>query len=1105
MQRIVIVILFALSLIVGVAQNRTINTDNYDAFTLAVNVQAVDLKNINAIYDDNQEILYLPVIELFDYLKINIDKTQANSLISGFLLTERNKYTINTQANTVTVNNQTQTLSNIDLINKDGVVYLSKSALESLFGLKFDFNFRSLSAKLDADFELPIVRQIKLENARNNLKKLTGETNYDQEIGREYHAMRLGMLDWSLYNAHGIYSETRLGLAGGIELLGGEADVWLNYSSIYKLNRTQQRYLWRWVNNDSKALRQLQLGRIYSNSIASLLFPVDGAMLTNARTGVRRALGDYLVADYTEPNWLVELYVNNVLIDYANADASGYFSFKVPIVYGSTNVTMRFYGPNGEERAKEKVLHMPFNFLPSGEFEYKVAGGMVLDSVGSRYAKADMAFGITRGITINAGVEYSETILGNNPYIPFAGLSLQPFPRMILVAEYAHDVRMKAQMNYTTRNYTTFELNYIKYEKDQTAVIFNYLEERLAGISVPYRFGLLSGYMKGQYRQNLYSNFGFNTAELMFNGYYRKFNFNLNNYYSQISNGNPNVYSHLGVAYKFPANLTLRSSIQYSFTGNYVMAVKAELEKQVLRNGHFRFGYENNYFLNSNSFNVSFRYDFSSLSAFASTFFSNRRAQFAQGARGSFAFGGGNKYTHTDAQNSVGRSAIAIIPYVDTNHNNEHDEGEPLADKLNVRNNGGKVIVRDEDNIVRIVGLEPFIDYNLIFDENGFDNLAWRIENKNIKVTTDPNQFKKIKFPVKPMAEVFGTVVDEEDNGIGRILLNIFDEKDSVIQTIQTEPDGYFSYLGLVPGAYKVAIDTTQLSILKLEADDFQFKVKPLAEGDIINTGKITLKSTNDEQFIVTIPIDTIAKTVKPSDTLSITVYDEKRQISFDYRILFDFDKFNIRSDNYPFLLELVSVLKKYPCLTIRIEAHTDSDGSRAYNQLLSERRARSVKDFIVKHGIEANRLTTKGYGEDKPLNNNSTRAEKALNRRATFVNTAPDDCAPDIEFIFERFKTIPYEKDAMTIYRIIENPNNPILRTVVLTGSAGAFYLQVGAFSLEANAQRLATAIDKLGMEQKAVLYEEGGMFKVRVSKFASVKEAQDAANKILYGIFKY
>lgn len=1105
MQRSLIVIFLALSLMMGVAQNRMASNDNFEPFTLALNVQAVDLKNINAIFDDNQEILYLPVIELFDYLKINIDKTQPGINIAGFFKNERNRYSINPQTNVVVVDNQTQTLNSADMVTVGGVVYISKSALEILFGLKFDFNFRSLSAKLDADFELPIVRQIKLENARNNLKRMTGETNYDQEIGREYHALRLGMLDWSVYNAHGIYSETRFGLAGGIELLGGEADVWLNYSSIYKLNRTQQRYLWRWVNNDSKALKQLQLGRIYSNSISSLLFPVDGAMITNARTGVRRALGDYLVADYTEPNWMVELYINNVLIDYANADASGYFSFKVPIVYGSTNVTMRFYGPNGEERAKEKVLHMPFNFLPSGEFEYKVAGGMVLDSLGSRYAKADMALGISRGITINAGIEYSETILGNNPYIPFAGLSLQPFPRMILMAEYAHDVRMKAQLNYTTRNYTTFELNYVKYEKDQTAVIFNYLEERLAGLSVPYRFGLLSGYMKAQYRQNLYSNFGFNTGELMFNGYYRKFNFNLNNYYSQISNGNPNVYSNLGVAYKFPANLTLRSSVQYSFTGNYIMSVKAELEKQVFRNGHFRFGYENNYFLNSNSFNVSFRYDFSSLSAFASTFFSNRRAQFAQGARGSLAFGSGNKYTHADAQNAVGRSGISIIPFVDTNHNDEHDEGEPLAEKLNVRNNGGKVIIREGDNTVRIVGLEPFVDYNLIFDENGFDNLAWRIENKNIKVTTDPNQFKKIKFPVKPMAEVFGSVVDEDDNGIGRILLNVFDENDSVVQTIQTEPDGYFSYLGLVPGGYKIAIDSTQLSILKLEADDFEFKVKPLAEGDIINTGKIALKSTTEEVFVVKTPIDTLAKTVKPSDTLSITVFDEKRQISFDYRILFDFDKFNIRSDNYPFLLELVSVLKKYPCLTIRIEAHTDSDGSRAYNQVLSERRARAVKDFVVKHGIDANRLTTKGYGEDRPLNNNRTRAEKALNRRATFVNTAPDDCAPDIEFIFERFKSIPYEKDAMTIYRIIENPSNPYLRTVVLTGSAGAFYLQVGAFSQASNAQRLANAIDNLGLNQKAIVFEENGLHKIRVSQFATVKDAQEAANKILYGIFKY
>ena len=70
------------------------------------------------------------------------------------------------------------------------------------------------------------------------------------------------------------------------------------------------------------------------------------------------------------------------------------------------------------------------------------------------------------------------------------------------------------------------------------------------------------------------------------------------------------------------------------------------------------------------------------------------------------------------------------------------------------------------------------------------------------------------------------------------------------------------------------------------------------------------------------------------------------------------------------------------PFLVIEIGGHTDNSGSKAYNLNLSDDRARSVKDALVQRGIPSYRIQTKGYGMSMPLNTNSTKQERALNRR---------------------------------------------------------------------------------------------------------------------------
>ncbi len=78
----------------------------------------------------------------------------------------------------------------------------------------------------------------------------------------------------------------------------------------------------------------------------------------------------------------------------------------------------------------------------------------------------------------------------------------------------------------------------------------------------------------------------------------------------------------------------------------------------------------------------------------------------------------------------------------------------------------------------------------------------------------------------------------------------------------------------------------------------------------------------------------------------------------------------------------VVETLKKHPKIRVEVAAHTDSRGSAAYNQALSERRAKSVMDYLVSHGVDASRLSAHGYGESQPVASNATPEGRAKNRR---------------------------------------------------------------------------------------------------------------------------
>lgn len=101
--------------------------------------------------------------------------------------------------------------------------------------------------------------------------------------------------------------------------------------------------------------------------------------------------------------------------------------------------------------------------------------------------------------------------------------------------------------------------------------------------------------------------------------------------------------------------------------------------------------------------------------------------------------------------------------------------------------------------------------------------------------------------------------------------------------------------------------------------------------------------------------------------------------------VKFEFDKATLTANAQVILRDVVEALKGQPSMRVQIAGHTDAIGTNAYNEDLSRRRAASVQQFLVEHGIDPDRLTTIGYGETRPIATNATPQGRQKNRRVVF------------------------------------------------------------------------------------------------------------------------
>lgn len=142
----------------------------------------------------------------------------------------------------------------------------------------------------------------------------------------------------------------------------------------------------------------------------------------------------------------------------------------------------------------------------------------------------------------------------------------------------------------------------------------------------------------------------------------------------------------------------------------------------------------------------------------------------------------------------------------------------------------------------------------------------------------------------------------------------------------------------------------------------------------------------------ITLPCGTVLSVEEGSFNYNLATFLMKgsdselpKTIVFDH-LNFDTGTTRLTPESNPTVADLVTIMKCYPTMQVQLEGHTDSTGDAAANKQLSIDRANAIRDLLVQGGVDTTRITTDGYGADKPIASNDTEEGRAKNRRTDLV-----------------------------------------------------------------------------------------------------------------------
>jgi len=867
------------------------NTEDFEVYLDFRHRGVINSVIVSYYKSDN---FYLPTSELFSLFQI--DKSVDGLMISGRFGIERTPYQINFQANHIKFGDEVIELTTDDYLLKEIDSYLRADVFFKAFGLDFTIDFNNLTLNLQTNRELPAVQKAIREQRRQIADANRFQKNYyELKYERQRPFLDGGFFDYNFsVNASSNQNVYNLSSNIGLQLYGGDiqGNIFGSYSDNYS-NFATDNLRWRYMYRDRPWLSKIEIGQTTTDGFSRNTY--TGIRISNDPIEPRRLFDEYVVEGETTPQSEVELYMNNTLIDFKQADELGNYRFLTPITYGTSQLDLKIYGPTGQIIERSSRIQVPFTFQPQGVFNYTINAGRLDKPIFGETsqdftAQGSGAFGITDWLTAKAGVEYYK---GYHDQLPTftSSLSSRIASNYIFTVEAASKAYYRGLLNVIYPNSASLSLDYTDFTDGFSIYNSSNDDKRIvASIFYPFNFiGIPFNIRTSTFSRIRNASQNSTTFRVDANSRFGKLSLRIgysDRYTGEVELLNPTEVAYLesSATYNISNNrnmpsylrgIFVRAQMRYKPTVDQFDSAELLLSQKVFRKGRLQLSLGHNFNGDYNTARFSLIVDFDKARS-SSTFNSIRgNSNFTQNFRGSVGYDSNYENFIFTSRNQVGRSGTAIQLFVDNNNNGSYDDEDDLIDGNAVRVQRSGATSTTKNGVLYFTQMQPYFYYNMEINKSAIKNPMLVPEFEKFGLITDPNRFKKVEIPFYMSGVMEGMVErrlsNENKTGVAGLRVLVRQKDGDYNKELRTFSDGSFYEYEIPPGEYVLEVDSTQLNILESKSlpAKIDFEVKAIPEGDFIEGLKFLLVP-KDYQPPAEAPItaDAVTDEIKTNDEI---------------------------------------------------------------------------------------------------------------------------------------------------------------------------------------------------------------------------------------------
>lgn len=980
---------------------------------------------ILALYDGDS--VYIPLSNFLSRLKIYYDYFPESKTFKGFLIHPDSTFEINFSTNTAKFISRTYSLDKKNWVSSEVEFYVQPSLLSEIFPFKFIVDQGELVILLRSNYVLPCLEEF-YRNKRYAAKVPKEEEEFfaPMRYDRRRKWLNGGLLTYSLFGANNYNKQLNMNERNynfngnlGLEVLGGDVEI-RSFNSYFesqnKLN-TNLNFFWRYYFLDNPYLTFVKLGNLstYTNRLTSL--PVnafDGIQVSNELVQMPNIFKYFEIEDRTNPNWQVEVYVDNVLYQQVNTDSTGIYKFKIPVKYGGTSITYKFYGTRGEIDEKNEYIQAPIYFLRENDLRYLFSAGR---RTSNRINMLDFrfAYGLTDWLTIEASAEKFEGT--SKPYF-YSTLAARLVPELITRANYFTDKLYSFDFTYADKKLGNLYGGFTNY---MGRSIFNPSGDKYAfsaSIGIPSLF-----------RNTTYLNFNgrriigedrnatFLNARLMFRLRNFFINANYSSNFTTFTDTTRNPVSFQNIFFNANYNIMSRSrsriynstqisfKTSYSITNNRFGNLSLSINQLMFKFFRMTFSVTSSSDFKDLSYGLGLSLSLKEIktgSQFGAS--NNGDYYFSQSVDGAINYDSyDNNWFFTSEQSGVGSGGTGVRFYIDENDNEEFDDNEVNVTNYGIQMPFGNTIHDVENKVFYTFGLPLYYRVNMKVLSETFENPTIFPKYDEFSFIVDPNVYKPLNIPCYVAGILEGNVyrlVGNTKKIQKGLNLNLFNSDSSYFAVIPVMSDGSFYQMGVPPGDYKLTVDPRQLAILGLEQNPefLEFTVKKTLDGDFIDNLNLELVSGTFKPVKKEIPKDDKIDTVKLEDIDAVpdtpidseaTKQEPKIKIEPNETFIFNYPSSTetaIPAGLYSYLDAVVEYVLSKPGVRISVAGHTETMPTIQQARDISEKRAQEIAKYLESKGVPSRDIYARGLGALYPLESNLTPEGQAKNRRVEIM-----------------------------------------------------------------------------------------------------------------------